>query len=83
MAPQLSCTIACIVGSRRANGAVPPPFPAGAAARPAGPVAALMAALTHREPRWPQWRPAPTPRDDMRTADKEQNPLVADGERPR
>ena len=74
MAPQLSCAIARIVGSRSANGAVPPPFPAGAAARPAVPVAALMAAQTRREPRWPQWRPAPPPRDDMRAAAKEQNP---------
>jgi hypothetical protein len=38
------------------------------------PVAALMAAQTRREPRWPQWRPAPPPRDDMRAAAKEQNP---------
>ena len=74
MAPQLSCAIARIVGSRSANGAVPPPFPAGAAARPAVPVAALMAAQTRREPRWPQWHPAPPPRDDMRAAAKEQNP---------
>jgi hypothetical protein len=56
-------------GSRSANSAVPAPFPAGAAARSAGPVTALMAAQTHREARWPQWRPALPPRDDMRASD--------------
>jgi hypothetical protein len=37
-----------------------------------------MAAQTHRKP---QWRPAPPPRDEMRAAGKEQNPLVANGRR--
>jgi hypothetical protein len=61
-APQVSCTIANLA-CRRSGGAVPPPFPAGAAARPAGPIAALMAVQTRLEPGWLEdAQPPPTRR---------------------
>jgi hypothetical protein len=50
-APQVSCTIAGLA-CRRSGGAVPPPFPAAAAARPAGPITALMAVQARLEPGW-------------------------------
>ena len=82
MTPQLSCAIACIVGSRSANSAVPPPFSAGAAARPTGPVAALMTAqatASHGGLSGTKRRPHGTTCEP----EEEQNPLVANGGGPR
>jgi hypothetical protein len=69
-----------IVCRRADGGAVPPPFPAGAAARPAGPIAALMA-VQARLSRGGSMVPSRRPQDDMRATDREQNPLVTEGER--
>jgi hypothetical protein len=76
VAPQLSCTIADLA-CRRSGGAVPPPFPAGAAARPSLRSWPSRPVLSRGGLRMPSRRP----QDDTHTTDKEQNPLVTDRER--